>query len=163
VPALEAEVALLVRSDPLASVDIPDALNFLVGDKLDPTVRCDLKVRYLSLLQDFLAHVRLLHLLLWFLVSPNTAISFFEHRYRNDMFILQYAHRVLEQHPVCLTLFFVPQVVQALRYDDLGAFEMLLPPFSFLSMVSPPQAMSLISFSRPPRYRSCFATRQFGT
>jgi phosphatidylinositol 4-kinase len=34
--------------------------------------------------------------------------------------ILQYAHRVLEQHPVNLTFFFVPQVVQALRYDDLG-------------------------------------------
>ncbi len=34
--------------------------------------------------------------------------------------VLQYAHRVLEQHPVELTFFFVPQVVQALRYDDLG-------------------------------------------
>ncbi len=34
--------------------------------------------------------------------------------------ILQYAHRVLEQHPVDLTFFFVPQVVQALRYDELG-------------------------------------------
>ncbi len=27
---------------------------------------------------------------------------------------------MLEQHPVDLTFFFVPQVVQALRYDDLG-------------------------------------------
>lgn len=65
------------------------------------------------------------HLLLWSLVPPITAISFFERRYRNDLFILQYAHRALEQHPVDLTFFFVPQVVQALRYDDLGAFDML--------------------------------------
>jgi phosphatidylinositol 4-kinase len=28
--------------------------------------------------------------------------------------------RVLEQHPVDLTFFFVPQVVQALRTDGLG-------------------------------------------
>jgi phosphatidylinositol 4-kinase len=65
------------------------------------------------------------HLLLWTLVPPVTAISFFERRYRNDPFILQYAHRVLEQHPVDLTFFFVPQVVQALRYDDLGALSRL--------------------------------------
>ena len=44
-PALEAEVARLVRSNPLACVDVPDALNFLIGDKLDPAVRRDLKVR----------------------------------------------------------------------------------------------------------------------
>ena len=65
------------------------------------------------------------------MVSPITAISFSGRRYRNDLFVLQCAHRVLEQHPVDLTLFFVPQVVQALRYDDLGAFEMLIPPVFF--------------------------------
>lgn len=32
--------------------------------------------------------------------------------------------RVLEQHPVELTFFFVPQVVQALRQDGLGMFQM---------------------------------------
>ena len=34
--------------------------------------------------------------------------------------ILQYAHRVLVQHPVDVTFFFVPQIVQALRHDELG-------------------------------------------
>jgi len=59
VPALEVEVARLVRSNPLACVDIPDALNFLVGDRLDPAVRRDLKVRSnLTFLQDIPAHVR---------------------------------------------------------------------------------------------------------
>ena len=48
------------------------------------------------------------------------AISYFSPRYGNDSIILQYAHRVLVGHPVDLTFFFVPQVVQALRHDPLG-------------------------------------------
>ena len=64
-PALEAEVARLVRSNPLACVDIPDALNFLVGDRLDLAVRRDLKVRSnLAFLRDILAHVRLAPLIM---------------------------------------------------------------------------------------------------
>jgi phosphatidylinositol 4-kinase A len=51
------------------------------------------------------------------------AITFFETRYNNDAVLLQYAHRVLEQHPVGLTFFFVPQVVQTLRHDDLGKLQ----------------------------------------
>jgi phosphatidylinositol 4-kinase A len=66
--------------------------------------------------------MKMQHLLLWAPVPPITAISYYERRYQNDPLILQYAHRVLEQHPVELTFFFVPQVVQALRYDDLGQF-----------------------------------------
>lgn len=43
-PALEHEVTILVRSNPLACIDIPEALDFLVGERLDPTVRRDLRV-----------------------------------------------------------------------------------------------------------------------
>jgi phosphatidylinositol 4-kinase A len=70
------------------------------------------------------------------MVPPVTAISFFERRFRNDPFILQYAHRVLEQHHVDLTFFFVPQVVQALRYDDLGKLSCPHPPSLLLSVTS---------------------------
>lgn len=48
------------------------------------------------------------------------AITCFQQRDNKDPLVLQYAHRVLEQHPVDLTFFFVPQIVQALRYDELG-------------------------------------------
>lgn len=49
-----------------------------------------------------------------------TALTYFEPRYGNHPLILQYAMRVLEQHPVGLVFFFVPQIVQALRTDELG-------------------------------------------
>jgi len=55
-------------------------------------------------------------------VTPVIAVTFFERKHGNDPLLLQYAHRVLNQHPVDLTFFFVPQVVQALRFDDLGMY-----------------------------------------
>ncbi|KAF8798204.1 hypothetical protein BYT27DRAFT_7178838 [Phlegmacium glaucopus] len=102
-PMIRQEVAKLVRSNTVDFLGIPGALPFLLGDKVDPHVHRDLK-----------------HLLLWAPVPPIIANTFFERRFNSDPLILQYAHRVLAQHPVELTFFFIPQVVQALRYDDLG-------------------------------------------
>ncbi|KAH9852668.1 atypical/PIKK/PI4K protein kinase [Lenzites betulinus] len=102
-PIVQSEVGRLVRSSTPDVLDVPEALRFLVGEKLDLSVQRDLR-----------------YLLLWAPVAPVVAITYFERRYNNHPQLLQYAHRVLEQHPVGLTFFFVPQVVQALRYDDLG-------------------------------------------
>ncbi|KAF9564367.1 hypothetical protein CPC08DRAFT_705318 [Agrocybe pediades] len=101
--ALRYEVSKLVRSSTVDALDIPEALPFLLGERLDTHVRRDLK-----------------HLLVWAPVPPIVANTFFEHRFNSDPLVLQYAHRVLAEHPVELTFFFIPQVVQALRYDDLG-------------------------------------------
>jgi hypothetical protein len=49
-----------------------------------------------------------------------TALKFFQPAYESDPLLLQYAMRVLEQHPVSVTFFYTPQVVQALRTDELG-------------------------------------------
>ncbi|KAG7448129.1 uncharacterized protein BT62DRAFT_930208 [Guyanagaster necrorhizus] len=102
-PILRSEVGKLVKSNTIEVLDIPEALHFLVENRVDPAVRRDLR-----------------YLLLWAPVPPVIANTFFERRYNSDPMVLQYAHRVLEQHPVEITFFFVPQVVQALRYDDLG-------------------------------------------
>lgn len=47
-------------------------------------------------------------------------MTYFQPRFESHPIVLQYAMRVLEKHPVDLTFFFVPQVVQALRTDKLG-------------------------------------------
>ncbi|KAF9265698.1 hypothetical protein L218DRAFT_986377 [Marasmius fiardii PR-910] len=101
--ALRNEVAKLVRSSCVDVLDVPEAIGFLMGDRMEPIINRDLKL-----------------LILWAPVPPVVANTFFEPRYKNDPIILQYAHRVLEQHPVDLTFFYVPQMVQALRYDELG-------------------------------------------
>ncbi|TDL24976.1 atypical/PIKK/PI4K protein kinase [Rickenella mellea] len=102
-PIVEREVGRWVRAHTRDVLSIPEALNFVLGDRLDPMVPRDLK-----------------YVLLWAPVTPVIAVSYFEPRYKNDPVVLQYAHRVLEQHPVGVTFFFVPQIVQALRNDALG-------------------------------------------
>lgn len=102
-PAAHAEVERLVRANPIAVATTPEGLRFLVDDKgLTPQT---------SDLQYILACTP---------VPPVIAVTFFEKKYNDNPHLLQYAHRVLKQHPVELTFFFVPQIVQALRFDDLG-------------------------------------------
>lgn len=102
-PAAHTEVQNLVRSNATQVVDTPEALRFLIGDSFRSGQRRELK-----------------YIIVWAPVTPVIAVTFFERRHSNDPLLLQYAHRVLKQHPVDLTFFFVPQVVQALRIDDLG-------------------------------------------
>ncbi|KAJ8594622.1 hypothetical protein M405DRAFT_469254 [Rhizopogon salebrosus TDB-379] len=102
-PAAHAEMENLVRSNARQAVDTPEALRFLIGDHFPGGQRRELK-----------------YIIVWAPVSPVIAVTFFERKHGNDPLLLQYAHRVLKQHPVDLTFFFVPQVVQALRFDDLA-------------------------------------------
>ena len=59
----------------------------------------------------------------WAPVCPITATNYFLPAYRDDPSILQYAMRSLEYYPVELVFFYVPQIVQALRYDHYGYVE----------------------------------------
>lgn len=71
----------------------------------------------------------------WAPCPPVTALVYFHPRYGNHPLILQYAMRVLEQHPVDLTFFFVPQCVQALRSDGLGYVERFIFETSKISQL----------------------------
>lgn len=63
------------------------------------------------------------YLLVWEPVNPLTAVTMFLPAYKNHPFIIQYAMRALESHSVDITFFYVPQIVQTLRYDALGYVE----------------------------------------
>ncbi|KAL8759808.1 MAG: hypothetical protein Q9199_000532 [Rusavskia elegans] len=80
-----------------------DALQILIGPSLPGDVQSQLK-----------------YLLYWAPVNPITAATYFLPDYGNHPFVLQYAMRALESHSIDITFFYVPQIVQALRYDTLG-------------------------------------------
>ncbi|KDQ11709.1 hypothetical protein BOTBODRAFT_147082 [Botryobasidium botryosum FD-172 SS1] len=110
-PVVLQEVTRLIRLHPEEAMAIPEALTYFLADKLETRGPLPWNLRYL---------------LLWAPVPPVQAVTYFGTRYENDPIILQYAHRTLEQHPVELTFFFVPQVVQALRTDKLGYVEQFI-------------------------------------
>jgi phosphatidylinositol 4-kinase len=63
------------------------------------------------------------YLLYWAPVNPIEALTYFLPAYGNHPFILQYAMKALESHSLDVRFYFVPQLVQALRYDALGYVE----------------------------------------
>lgn len=66
----------------------------------------------------------------------------------------------MEQHPIELTFFFVPQVVQALRYDDLG---LLYTVCSFIEQLTALQVMSLVSSMKRLKFPHISVIKSYGT
>lgn len=118
--ALKAALGKLVRAQPYKALDSPPALKYMLEDhlKLARKESCDLK---------WLAY--------WSPVSPIEAINLFQPDYDNHPLVLQYAMRSLESHPVELTFFYVPQVVQALRTDAYGYVEQFIFETSKISQL----------------------------
>ncbi|KAJ9668769.1 phosphatidylinositol-4- kinase [Coniosporium apollinis] len=103
---LTSEVRWLILNFPGKITHEPDALEILLGNSLPSDVSFQLK-----------------YLLYWAPVNPITAVTYFLPAYGNHPFIIQYAMRALESHSVDVTFFYVPQIVQTLRYDVLGYVE----------------------------------------
>lgn len=99
------EVAELVRKQPARVADCADALELLAEDHLSLARKQGTELKWL---------------LYWAAVTPVEGITLFLPEYGNDPYLLQYAMRALGQHPVDLTFFYVPQLVQALRDDEYG-------------------------------------------
>ncbi|OJD11615.1 hypothetical protein AJ78_07647 [Emergomyces pasteurianus Ep9510] len=105
-PKLKSDVRWLFLNFPEKVIGDPDSLDILLGSELPPDVSFQLK-----------------YLLLWAPVNPITAATYFLPAYGNHPFILQYAMRSLESHSVEVSFFYIPQLVQALRYDALRYVE----------------------------------------
>ena len=103
---LTSEIRSLILHQPEKAIQVSEALYVLLGS---------------SLLQD--VKVQLKYLLYWAPINPMAAVTYFLPTYGNHPFIIQYAVRALESHSVDITFFYVPQIVQTLRYDALGYVE----------------------------------------
>ncbi|EON96933.1 putative phosphatidylinositol 4-kinase protein [Phaeoacremonium minimum UCRPA7] len=105
-PRIHKEVRWLLLNFPSKAIDEPEALTVLLGGSLPADVSFQLK-----------------YLIFWAPVNPITAVTYFLPQYQNHPCLIQYAMRAVESHSVDVTFFYVPQIVQTLRYDALGYVE----------------------------------------
>lgn len=97
------ELRNLLLKDSTRAIDEPQALKIMLSSSIPADAEAQMK-----------------YLLFWTSVDPITAVTYFLPEYRNHPILIQYAMRALQSHAVEVTFFYVPQIVQALRYDALG-------------------------------------------
>ncbi|XP_056639976.1 phosphatidylinositol 4-kinase alpha [Diorhabda sublineata] len=97
------EVKNLVQMNPTAVAHVAEALQYLVTTE--------------SILSD---SPKLVNMLTWARISPIQALAFFSRQFPSHPISAQYAVRVLSSYPADAVLFYIPQLVQALRHDKMG-------------------------------------------
>lgn len=97
------ELKEYIRVSPQTVCHVPEALQYLVTTD--------------SLLKD---SGELVHMLTWARVSPVQALSYFSRRFPHHPISAQYAVRCLASYPPEAVLFYIPQLVQAIRHDSVS-------------------------------------------
>ena len=103
---LHEQIRALVLGSPYLSLEEPEALRLMLGSELPGDVATQLR-----------------YLMVWAPVDPISSVIYFLPAFKNHPLVIQYAVKALESHSVDVTFFYVPQIVQTLRYDALGYVE----------------------------------------
>ncbi|XP_049821823.1 phosphatidylinositol 4-kinase alpha isoform X3 [Aethina tumida] len=93
----------LILQNPVCVSHVPEALQYLATTD--------------ALLADI---PKLNYMLTWAPISPIQALAFFSRQFPPHPISSQYAVRVLSSYPADAVLFYIPQLVQALRHDTMG-------------------------------------------
>ncbi|UYV78927.1 PI4KA [Cordylochernes scorpioides] len=101
--ALKDEVSRLVRLHPISVSHIPEALQYLVTTE--------------GVLNDC---PELTYAMTWARIPPIKALAYFSRQFPPHPITAQYAVRVLRSYPPDSILFYIPQLVQSVRYDTMG-------------------------------------------
>lgn len=97
------EICGLVRLKPVPVMHVSEALQYLVTTD--------------TLLNDV---PELVYMLTWARVSPIQALAYFSRQFPHHPISAQYAVHVLDSYPADAVLFYIPQLVQAVRHDAMG-------------------------------------------
>lgn len=100
---LKEEIERLVKENPEDVCHIPEALQFLATPS---NIENDIP--------------ELCYVPTWAPVAPVVALSFFSRMYPQHPLTHQYAVKVLSMYPPDTLIFYVPQLVQGIRYDKMG-------------------------------------------
>ncbi|VDP21635.1 unnamed protein product [Onchocerca flexuosa] len=107
-PDLATAVQELLVNSPELVTDLPEALSLMLGEG--------------KILEEKMEDLKTLsHILTWAVCDPVMALSLLGARqYPTHPITVQYAVRVLRSYPPDVLLLYIPQLVQALRYDTMG-------------------------------------------
>ncbi|KAK9746290.1 PI4-kinase N-terminal region [Popillia japonica] len=97
------EIKHQVLLNPISVAKIPDALQYLATTD--------------NILSD---NPKLVHMLTWARLTPIQALAFFSRQFPPHPISAQYAVKTLSSYPAEAVLFYIPQLVQALRHDTMG-------------------------------------------
>lgn len=97
------EVSRHIRLNPIVVSKVPHSIQYLVTSD--------------NLLNDI---PELVYMLSWARVTPVQALAYFSRQYPPHPITAQYAVRVLKSYPPDAVLFYIPQLVQAVRHDTMG-------------------------------------------
>lgn len=100
---IEREIQRLVQLNPSCVSHVPEALDFLVTPD--------------TIINE---PPELTHALYWSCVPVAKALAYFSRQYPPHPITAQFAVRCLNDQPAGAMLFYIPQLVQAVRYDKMG-------------------------------------------